>query len=73
MEALRFGEHREMLNHVRRYYPNESFLLELLTEEPASFASLANEYPAALQHLLSLGLVRADGNEYEATTILSLL
>lgn len=67
------GNIEEMLNHVRRYYPNESFLLEVLTDEPASFAELADEYPAALQHLLSLGLVRADGNEYEATTILSLL
>jgi len=62
-----------MLNHVRRYYPLEGILLEVLTEEPQSFAKLAGENPLELQHLLSLGLVQKDGHDYEPTSVLGLL
>lgn len=67
------GNIEEMVNHVRRYYPIEAILLEILMDEPSEFDELAEENPLALQHLLSLGLVRPEGATYEATTVLSLL
>lgn len=67
------GNIKEMLNHVRRYYPLEAVMLELLIEAPEDFTELANENPLELQHLLSLGLLEKDGNNYQAATILSLL
>jgi hypothetical protein len=67
------GNIAEMLNHVRRYYPLEGILLEVLTDEPQSFAKLASENPLELQHLLSLGLVQKDGHDYEPTSVLGLL
>ncbi len=67
------GNLQEMLNHVRRYYPIEAILLEVLTEEPQSFAELAHDNPQPLQHLLNLGLIARDGNGYAATSVLDLL
>ena len=67
------GNIQEMLNHVRRYYPIEAILLEVLSEEPSEFGELAGEYPQALQHLLSLGLIEADGHDYVPATVLELL
>ena len=67
------GNINEMMNHVRRYYPIEAILLDLLIEVPGEFNAIANDNPLELQHLLSLGLVEKDGNEYQATTVLSLL
>ena len=67
------GNIEEMINHVRRYYPLEAILLDVIIEEPESFAELAEEHPSALQHLLSLGLVVQTGHEYEPTSVLELL
>jgi hypothetical protein len=67
------GNINEMMNHVRRYYPLEALMLELLIEGPDDFGSIANENPLELQHLLSLGLIEKDGNGYQAATVLSLL
>lgn len=67
------GNINEMMNYVRRYYPIEAIMLELLIDAPEDFSSLANENPLELQHLLSLGLVVKDGHEYQAATVLGLL
>jgi hypothetical protein len=67
------GNIAEMLNHVKRYYPIEGILMEVLEEDPDSFNELADEYPLALQHLINLGLVQPDGNTYQTTTVLSLV
>ena len=67
------GNINEMMNHVRRYYPIESLMLELLVESPIDFGSIANDNPLELQHLLSLGLVEKEANGYQAATVLSLL
>ncbi|MBE1575451.1 translation initiation factor IF-2 N-terminal domain-containing protein [Amycolatopsis roodepoortensis] len=67
------GNMREMLDHVKRYYPDESYLLEILTDEPESFAAFAEDAPLALGHLISLGLVQKVDNTYELTPVLHLL
>jgi hypothetical protein len=67
------GNMQEMLDHVKRYYPDESYLLEILMEEPESFGLFAEEAPLALEHLINLGLVREIDNSYELTPVLQLL
>lgn len=67
------GNITEMISHVKRYYTIESFLLEVLMDEPESFPEFALEYPAELQHLLNLGLINVVDNRYETATILELL
>ena len=67
------GNMREMLDHLKRYYPDESFLLDVLMEEPESFLAVADAEPAALGHLLGLGLVTLEGTAYELTPVLHLL
>ncbi len=66
------GNMREMLDHVRRYYPDEAFLLDVLRDEPEEFESLSVMSQSALGHLLSLGLIIRDGNGYELTPVLQL-
>jgi len=67
------GNLTEMLDHVRRYYPDEAVLLEILRDEPAEFGELAESLPLALEHLLSLGLVETAENSYQLNPILQLL
>jgi translation initiation factor IF-2-like protein/AAA domain-containing protein len=67
------GNMREMLDHVKRYYPDESYLLEILMDEPESFAVVAEDAPLPLGHLISLGLVQEVDNSYELTPVLQLL
>ncbi|GAA4620461.1 hypothetical protein GCM10023196_004550 [Actinoallomurus vinaceus] len=67
------GNMREMLDHVKRYYPDESYLLEILMDEPESFALVAEDVPLALGHLISLGLIQEVDNSYELTPVLQLL
>jgi hypothetical protein len=71
---LAAGNMHEMLNHVKRYYPDEAYLLDILREEPDLFGPLAEEAPLALGHLISLGLVQQVVNsKYELTPVLYLL
>ena len=42
-------------------------------EDPETFPEFAKVYPAELQHLFKLGLVREEGNQYETATVLELL
>jgi hypothetical protein len=67
------GNMREMLDHVKRYYPDESYLIEILMAEPESFALVAEDAPLALGHLINLGLVQEVDNSYELTPVLQLL
>lgn len=67
------GNISEMISHVRRYYPVEAIMLDLLFEAPADFGDIAKEQPLELQHLLSLGLVEKSESGYQPTTVLSLL
>ncbi|MDS0135769.1 MULTISPECIES: translation initiation factor IF-2 N-terminal domain-containing protein [unclassified Amycolatopsis] len=67
------GNMREMLDHIKRYYPDEAFLLEILAEEPDEFPVVADDVPLALGHLISLGLVQEIDNSYELTPVLQLL
>lgn len=66
------GHMREMVEHVKRYYPDEAFLLEVLQDEPSLFPSMSREDPQALGHLLNLGLVVREGNGFELTPVLQL-
>ncbi|MGW9587789.1 ATP-binding protein [Microbacterium sp. NPDC055455] len=67
------GNINEMVSHVRRYYPIESIMLDLLMESADDFGDVARDQPLELQHLLSLGLVEKSGAEYQSATVLSLL
>ncbi len=67
------GNLQEMLDHVRRYYPEEAFLLDVLAEEPESFNEFTEASPLALEHLLNLGLVHRVDATYELTPVLQLL
>lgn len=66
------GHMRVMVEHVKRYYPDEAFLLEVLQDEPSLFSSMSREDPLALGHLLNLGLVVREGNGFELTPVLQL-
>lgn len=66
------GNMREMVDHVKRYYPDEAFLLDVLRDEPELFALMSRDEPLALGHLLNLGLVQRDGHSYELTPVLQL-
>src|SRR5674476_1670313 len=59
----------DMIDHVRRYYPTESVLLDVLTEEPESFAELAEMEPRALKHLVDMGLVSESDHRFELNSL----
>ncbi len=67
------GNIQEIVEHVRRYYPDEAFLLDILREDPSAFLELSQDVPQALEHLVSLGLIQLDGHEYELNPLLQLL
>ncbi len=67
------GNIAEMIDHVKRYYSTEALLLDALSEDYDTFSEFAQEYPQALSHLLSLGLVRPVDNRYEINSLLELL
>lgn len=67
------GHMQEMVDHVRRYYPDEAFLLEVLESSSDDFASFADDMPSALGHLLNLGLVERRGQKFELTPVLQFL
>jgi hypothetical protein len=64
----------EIRQHLRRYYPDEGDLLEILGSDPVGFAELVEDSPALVQHLLSLGLVnRSEGDQYVPAPLGTLL
>ena len=66
------GNIEEMLAHLERYYPTEHVLLEFLRDDPEDFHALVQDEGTALYHLLQLGLVTQEGNEYMLNSILQL-
>ncbi|MEV6899168.1 translation initiation factor IF-2 N-terminal domain-containing protein [Amycolatopsis sp. NPDC051372] len=67
------GNMREMLDHIKRYYPDEAYLIQILREDPDVFSDIANDEPQALGHLISLGLINKIDYKYELTPVLELL
>jgi hypothetical protein len=67
------GNMEEMINHVRRYYPEEAFLLDALRQSPEDFAEFAGEMPLELGHLIRLGLIEEADHEYSLTPVLQLM
>lgn len=66
------GNIDEMFQHVKRYYPNEAFMLELLMENPADFKELSFSEHVAVRRLKDLGLVHEVDGGYEPSVILEL-
>ena len=66
------GHMHEMVEHVKRYYPDEAFLLDVLRDEPTMFENFSRDEPLALGHLLNLGLVVREGHGFELTPVLQL-
>jgi hypothetical protein len=67
------GHVQEMVDHVRRYYPSEAFLLETLIRDSDGFADCARSKPAELAHLLRLGLIEEVAEEEFAPSPVLLL
>lgn len=66
------GNVDEMIQHVKRYYPDEAFMLELLIESPEDFNSLASSEHVAVRRLKDLGLIHESREEYAPNVILDL-
>ena len=56
------GNFREIVDHLRRYYPDELAVVELLLAERGSGELLAQVEPEAINHLLHLGVLELDKN-----------
>ena len=68
------GNVKEMIDHVRRYYPTEEILLSILMDDPAEFREYAKIEPLAVRHLLGLGLVETDATlGYRPNSLLELM
>lgn len=75
LEAWRLqvsGNIEEMIDHVRRYYPDEHFLLDMLSSSEDEFKHFAAEMPTELGHLLDLGLVERTEDGFAQSAILQL-
>ena len=66
------GNVDEMIQHVKRYYPDEAFMLEILFENPDDFKDLASEEHVAVRRLKDLGLILEKEGEFETSVILEL-
>jgi len=67
------GNISEMVNHVRRYYSEEAFLLDTLQRNSDEFHEFASEMPGELGHLLQLGLIEQVDHEFQLTPVLQLI
>lgn len=67
------GNIEEMIQHVRRYYPNEAFMLEVLMESPEDFHELAPAELVAVRRLKDLGLIQENEDEFQISVILELI
>ncbi|KXO87748.1 hypothetical protein AXK56_15220 [Tsukamurella pulmonis] len=66
------GNVDEMVQHVKRYYPNESVMLEILMESADDFRELAPSEHVAVRRLKDLGLIVEVDGQFEASVILEL-
>lgn len=67
------GNIEEMVQHVKRYYPNEAVMLEILMDSPDDFKELAPTEHVAVRRLKDLGLIVETGGEFEVSVILELV
>lgn len=67
------GNIEEMIQHVKRYYPNESVMLEILMDSADDFKELAPEEHVAVRRLKDLGLIVETDGEFEVSVILELV
>lgn len=66
------GNVEEMLNHLTRYYPTEGALLEVLQESPSDFKELARDEERAVHHLVSLGLVKEERDDFVLSVLMEM-
>lgn len=67
------GNIEEIVQHVKRYYPTEAVMLELLMDSPEDFEELAPTEHVAVRRLQDLGLVQKGGMGYEVSVLLELV
>lgn len=63
---------KEVLPHLRRYYPDEADLATMLIDDAETFRDLADDYAYNIDRLARLGIITtADGGEWEPTPLLT--
>ncbi len=67
------GNIEEIVQHVKRYYPNEAVMLELLMDSPDDFEELATSEHVAVRRLQDLGLIQEGTKGYEVSVLLELV
>jgi hypothetical protein len=67
------GNIEEIVQHVKRYYPNEAVMLELLMDSPDDFEELTSSEHVAVRRLQDLGLIQKGTEGYEVSVLLELV
>lgn len=67
------GNIEEIVQHVKRYYPNEAVMLELLMDSPDDFEELTSSEHVAVRRLQDLGLIQKGTGGYEVSVLLELV
>lgn len=67
------GNIEEIIQHVKRYYPNEAVMLDLLMDSPADFEELARSEHVAVRRLRDLGLIQEGAEGYKVSVLLELV
>lgn len=67
------GNIEEIFQHVKRYYPNEAVMLELLMDSPDDFEELSSSEHVAVRRLQDLGLIQKGAGGYEVSVLLELV
>lgn len=67
------GNIEEIVQHVKRYYPNEAVMLELLMDSPDDFEELTSSEHVAVRRLQDLGLIQKGTERYEVSVLLELV
>lgn len=63
---------REILAHVKRFYPDEASLLDTLFDTPEEFNAFADSYTVEAARLKHLGLIELIDGEWLPTSVLEL-
>lgn len=67
------GNIEEIIQHIKRYYPNEAVMLELLMDSPEDFGELAASEHVAVRRLQDLGLIQEGADGYQVSVLLELV
>lgn len=67
------GNIEEIVQHVKRYYPNEAVMLELLMDSPDDFEELTSSEHVAVRRLQDLGLIQKSNGGFEVSVLLELV